>query len=206
MESSNRIPRPASARIPALFSFALTSAALACACAATPHASAPPATGAPLATTSQNVDKLTHTHPKLDFTVVQRWHLCDIDDLSDCTEQCATGPPAELRPAREHLHGREGDLARAAQILALPFDLGIGVARVRCGQLTIAGLAILASWSVPRSARSGTSIGPPRVAQSRATYPRHRGRRPPPDDFGTRVPIAITSSAPKANAPLVTLA
>jgi hypothetical protein len=83
----------------------------------------PRAVDAPSAAKEKTVD--------WDFTVMDKWHLCEVDDLEDCTLQCHRGHlPSCVRLGNIYASGtRVGkDLATAAQLYEVPCAHGIGVA------------------------------------------------------------------------------
>ncbi len=66
-----------------------------------------------------------------DFTVTQKWHLCEVNDLDDCTLQCNGGHlPSCVRLGNMYASGRgaKQDLAAAAELYELPCAYHIGVA------------------------------------------------------------------------------
>jgi uncharacterized protein len=66
-----------------------------------------------------------------DFTVVNRWHLCEVDDLDDCTRQCHRGHLSScVRLGNMYAAGTRvrKDLAVAAELYELPCGFHIAVA------------------------------------------------------------------------------
>jgi len=73
----------------------------------------------------------TSGHRDWNFAVVNKWHLCEIDDLDDCTRQCRRGHLSScVRLGNMYAAGTRvrKDLAAAAELYELPCGFHIAVA------------------------------------------------------------------------------
>ena len=107
---------------------------LACGASRSPAVKAPAAP--PPEAASSATQPISSTHPDLDFSVVSKWHLCEKDDLGDCTLQCNRGHlPSCVRLGNIYLDGKlvPTDMAVAAQAYELPCDSHMGAACFNIG-------------------------------------------------------------------------
>lgn len=134
MKTSTRSDRPRTS-----FSFGL-SMLVACALGSTAcretrasltGATVPAQPGAPLPASTASAKMVSSVRDDWDFTVMSKWHLCEVDDLDDCAKQCNRGHlPSCVRLGNIYGAGTrvEKDLTLAAKLYELPCTYQIGVA------------------------------------------------------------------------------